>query len=201
MTNEQNRRKVFEGKICRIFIHCTVLAVAFLFAAQSASSASKPAPAASETVQKWKTYNYPADGFLAAFPVEPELEKKDVPTAAGSYELRSYTAQSGPTELFIGVCDYGSQAVGKTPENLLEGAKNGALANSNSHLLYEKQIALGNNPGIEFEAEGALAHFTARIYIVNTTLYQILVAASPSRPYTDTARFLNSFQFVVRTKP
>jgi hypothetical protein len=148
---------------------------------------------------EWKSYSYPADGFQASYPSAPEITKRDIPTDAGSFELRSYIAQVSPVALFIGVCDYGSQAAGKDPQTMLQGAKNGALTNSSSHLMSEKKITLGVYPGIEFEAESDAAHFTARIYIVGTTLYQTLVVVPLGKPYDDTTRFLDSFQLIART--
>jgi hypothetical protein len=148
---------------------------------------------------EWKSYSYPADGFQASYPSEPELQKRDVPTDAGSFQLRSYIAQVAPVALFIGVCDYGSQVAGKDPDVLLQGAKNGALQNSNSHLVSEKKITLGVYHGVEFESESDAAHFTARIYMVGTTLYQTLVVAPIGKPFPDTVRFLDSFQLIART--
>ena len=155
--------------------------------------------ALSARAQAWKTYSYPADGFSASYPSDPEVQKRQVPTDAGSFELRSYTAQVDQVALFIGVCDYGAAVAGKTPESLLEGAKNGALSNSNSHLLSEKKISLGIYRGVAFESESDAAHFSARIYFVGTTLYQTLVVAPLGKPYPDTERFLDSFQLLART--
>jgi hypothetical protein len=93
--------------------------------------------------QQWKTYSYPADGFSAAFPVEPQFSKREIPTDKGSFELRSYIAQDGLVSVMIGVCDYGAATQGKDPEDILQGAKNGALQSSNSHLLSESKITLG----------------------------------------------------------
>ncbi len=157
------------------------------------------AAAVSAQTTEWKSYSYPSDGFQASYPSAPEMTKRDIPTDAGSFELRSYIAQVSPVALFIGVCDYGSQAAGKDPQTMLQGAKNGALANSSSHLVSEKKITLGVYPGIEFEAESDAAHFTARIYIVGSVLYQTLVVVPLGKPYDDTTRFLDSFQLIART--
>lgn len=146
----------------------------------------------------WKTYSYPADGFSASYPSQPELQKKDIPTDAGSFQLRSYLAQDSEVALFVGVCDYGTTAAGKDADTLLQDAKNGALTNSNSQLVSEKKITLGLYPGVEFEATSQVGHFSARIYLVGTTLYQALVVAPLAKPYTDTARFLDSFQLIPR---
>jgi len=51
--------------------------------------------------------------------------------------------------MFVGFGDYGTAASGRDPAKLLQGAKNGALSNTNAHLLSEKSITLGIYPGIE----------------------------------------------------
>lgn len=150
--------------------------------------------------QEWNSYSYPADGFRASFPTAPELQKKDVPTESGSYELRSYLVQADPYALFIGVCDYGAQTNGKDTDTVLQGAKQGALAKSNSHLVSENRLTLGIYHGIQFEAESNVAHFSARVYMVGDTLYQTLVVSPIGKPYADTARFLDSFQLIPRVR-
>jgi hypothetical protein len=101
--------------------------------------------------------------------------------------------------MFVGVCDYGNATAGKDPDTLLQGAKNGALQNSNSHLTRETKITLGIYHGLEFEAESDAAHFYARIYMEGSTLYQTLVVYPLGSPYPDTVRFLDSFQLIART--
>ena len=170
--------------------------VALLFAA-ALSAQNTPAPPA--PTPDWKTYSYPADGFSASFAFEPGQQKKNVPTDAGTFELRAYIAQDGEAAMFVGVCDYGTAASGRDPAKLLQGAKNGALSNTNAHLLSEKSITLGIYPGIEFEADSDTMHFSARIYLVGTTLYQALTAAPLGKPYAGVPRFLDSFQLIART--
>jgi hypothetical protein len=148
---------------------------------------------------EWKSYSYPADGFSASFPSQPELQKRDVPTDAGSFQLRSYIVEDGAVAMFVGVCDYGEKVMGKDPDTLLQGAKNGALQNSKSHLLSEQKITLGIYHGVQFESESDAAHFSARIYFVGTTLYQTLVVYQLGSPYAGTTRFLDSFQLIART--
>jgi hypothetical protein len=47
------------------------------------------AVALSAQAQEWKSYSYPSDGFRASFPSEPQLQKSNVPTQAGTFELRA----------------------------------------------------------------------------------------------------------------
>jgi hypothetical protein len=147
----------------------------------------------------WKSYDYPADGFQASFPAAPMLQRKDVNTQAGIVGLHSYAVQQGDFVLFVAVCDYGQKAASVTTEKELEGAKNGALINSGSHLMSEKKISLDGHPGIEFEAASGTANFKARIYAVGPLLYQSLVISSQGKSYEDTQKFLDSFRLIART--
>jgi hypothetical protein len=156
------------------------------------------APAICAQTADWKSYSYPAEGFQASYPTLPTVEKKDVETEAGTFELRSYVAEAGDVALLIGVCDFGQKAPGSGPDSMLQGAKNGLLMNSNSHLTREQKITLGSYHGLEFEAESDSAHVTVRFYMVGTTLYEALVNYPLSKPYDQTAKFLDSFQLITR---
>lgn len=173
--------------------HILSIFVVLFFAAALSARAQTPA---------WKTYTYTSDGFSASYPSEPQVQKRDVPTDAGSFELRSYVLDTGDSvALFVGVCDYGSKLGGKDPDSLLQGAKDGALTNSKSHLVAEvRKITLGVYPGLAFESESDGAHFSARVYMVGSTLYQTLVVSPLKSPYPDTQRFLDSFQLIARDR-
>ena len=149
---------------------------------------------------EWKSYSYPADGFSASFPSEPGMQKKNVPTDKGSFELRAYLVEDGRAALYVGVCDYGTAISDRTPDQVLQGAKQGAINNVKAHLLREKAVTLGSYPGVEFEAENDTMHFYARIYLVGTTLYQTLIAAPLGSPYVSATTFLDSFQLIPRTQ-
>jgi hypothetical protein len=175
----------------RKLIQCrTAACVAMLYIATAVNAQST----------NWKSYSYPADGFQASFASMPEVSKKDVPTEKGSFELRTYVAQDASVTMSVGVCDYGSSTTGKDPGELLQGAKNGMLQNTNSHLISEKKIVLGKDPGVQFEAKSDSAHFTSRVYLVGSTLYQTLVAAPLDKPYLYSIQFLDTFQLIARTK-
>lgn len=188
----------------RIFIrHFAVAFVALGFAAsldaQTPATPSTPVPATPSTqTQEWKTYSYPEDGFSASYPSQPDIQKKDVPTSAGTFELRAYLAVQGEAALFVGVCDYGSAVATKAPNDVLDGAQEGAISNVSAHLISGRKITLGTYPGREFEAENDSMHFSARIYLVGTTLYQTLTAAPLAKPFAGVTRFLDSFQLIAR---
>jgi hypothetical protein len=155
----------------------------------------EPAAAASP---EWKPYSYPSEGFSASFPAQPSTDKQNISTDAGQFELRTYVAEDSSAALIAAVCDYGATAAGKDPEVLLEGAKKGAIDNLKAHMISEKKMSLGVNHGIQFEADNATDHISARIYLAGTILYQTVVISPINGRYANTARFLDSFQVLER---
>ncbi len=179
MKNWNSGPTAFRAMVC-----ATVLALAAVAGAQKSD---------------WKPYSYPADGFRATYPAMPQLNRRNIPTNAGSFELRSYVAELGSAALTISVCDYGAKATGKDPQIILQGVKNAATKNTNASVISEKKISLGNNPGIEFQARSENAQFTARVYLVGSVMYQTLVIAPLDKPLAESARFLDSFQLIPKT--
>jgi hypothetical protein len=143
-----------------------------------------------------KQYRYGGDGFSAWFPSPPVLQNQKINTEGGPVDLRTYVVENPPGALIAAVCDYGTAAAGKDPDVLLEDARKGAVDNLKGHLASEKKIALGAYHGIEFEADSDTAHVSARVYLVGTTLYQMIVASPANARSADTARFLDSFQLI-----
>ena len=163
------------------------------------SFAILPRPQAAAPAADWKPYPYPADGFSASFPFAPKPDKQSVPTDGGAFDLHTYQVDDAGGTLIAAVCDYGASAKDKDPDSLLDSAKSGAVSNIKGRLTSEKKITLGVNHGVAFEADSENAHISARIYLVGTTLYQMIVAAPNDSPYVERLRFLDSFQLIDRT--
>jgi hypothetical protein len=159
----------------------------------AAQAAAPPAPA-----PDWKPYSYPTDGFSASFPSAPTIEKQNISSGGGTFELRTYETDDSATALIAAVCDYGATAASRDPDTILEDAQKGAINNIKGQLVSEKKITLGANHGVEFEADSDNAHISARIYLVGSVLYQMIVAAPLKTKYADTGRYLESFQLVDR---
>ena len=178
--------------------HCLASGVVFLLSGLALAAQSQATNGSTAPPVEWKTYTNPSDGFSVSFPADPQIQKQNVPTDAGGFELRTYLATPGSAALYVGVCKYGSAVAGRDPEAVLNGAKNGALNNAKAHIITEAKIALGVHSGLEFEAESDNMHFSARIYLVGTTLYQVLTAAPLTDRYAGSTRFLDSFQLIPR---
>lgn len=149
-----------------------------------------------------KTYSYPKDGFRIAFPSEPEFSKENVPEGQLTFELHNYIAADTASNaaLMVSVTDFGNYLDGKDPDEVLQGAENGALATSKSHLIgSHKKIFLGANHGLAFESESDEMHLSIRLYLAGGMLYEEGVISPKAQKYNAaTARFLNSFQLIPR---
>jgi hypothetical protein len=148
--------------------------------------------------QDWKTYSYPADGFSVSAPSSPVASTQNVTNADGTVEMHNYLVDVGSAALYASVAEDAS-LLKKNTEEALKGAEKGAVDNVHGRLVSDKRIVLGDYPGIEVEVENDTAHFTARIYIVRSTLYLMLVVTGLGKPYPDAQRFLDSFHLIQRT--
>ena len=142
--------------------------------------------------QEWQTYSYAADGFSVSAPAVPVASNQSVTTAEGSVELHNYLVDIGAAALNASATNDAS-LLNKNIAEALKGAENDAVGNAHGHLISDEGIALGEYSGLEFEAENDTAHFTARIYIVRSTLYLTQVVFGLGKPCRDTQRFLDSF--------
>src|ERR1039458_1381023 len=154
-------------------------------------------PAASAL--EWKTYSESSEGFSAAFPSQPTMQKQDVLFEKGSIEVRSYLASDGETALLVDVCDYSAEDSGRDPDSVLDRAQNGVITYVKGHLIRGKRISFGNYHGVEFETDNDTLEYTTRIYLVGSTLYQTMTVAPLGNPYINTIGFLDSFQLIART--
>jgi hypothetical protein len=166
--------------------------------APAPSEITPPAMPATQTLD-WKTYSYFSEGFSAAFPSQPTMQKQNIQIEKGSIEVRGYMAIEGEAALLVEVCDYDSAIAGRDPDSVLDGAQNGSITNVKGHLISGKRIAFGTYHGVEFETENDTLHFITRIYLVGSTLYQTLTAAPLGKPYADSTHFMDSFQLITRT--
>ncbi len=166
-----------------------ILAAFFVFAAVASSAAQ---------TRNWTIHTYPADGFSILLPSDPQVQTQQ--DAAGPSSLgRSYTVDLGQGVLMIGVLRIGTGGWSKAPDAVLQDGKNGALAQSKTHLISEKKVALGGAPGIDIEAENDTIHIRARIYLVGKAAYQVVEGYPIGKPFDHATEFLDSFQLTAGT--
>jgi hypothetical protein len=137
--------------------------------------------------------------FKAKFPGKPTEQEQ---TAVG-IKFKMFMTEARNGAYAIGVADMPIPANEPTElvEKRLDGARDGAIKNSNGTLKSSNPIKLaGKYPGREFTAsitQPTQGLLRGRIYLVGTRLYQVLVMGKDS--YTNSAEasaFLESFQLL-----
>jgi len=151
-----------------------------------ASSVQGPAGAV------WKRFRYDADKFSVEFPAEPQAKPND-----GNTGTRYFTSLENDSFAYFVEKAELPPDLKKTADEIFEGYVNGAAVGTNSKIKSQKPISLGSHPGREFVLESDTLVMQFRLYLLNKTLYQVLVVASKSMASRAEAdRFLNSFEFL-----
>ncbi len=144
-----------------------------------------------------KQFNSVEGRFSVMFPGDPKTTTQTVPTAVGDITLTMYTASTSDGAYFVGYADYPADAVASSdPQNMLDGARDGALKNVNGTLISEEKITLDGNPGrsLQFKSSDGKNVAYGHIYLIDNRLYQILVVSAPGKLTQDQIdAFLNSF--------
>lgn len=137
-------------------------------------------------------------------PTEPTYATTPTQTALGNIESHMASINDTANNTFFAVMwsDYPASAMASTtPEHVLDGARDGAVANVKGKLLAEKKITANGYPGREVRLASTDNSFVAidRMYIVKNRLYQAMVVwPTTSEDVPTTRKFLESFTF---TKP
>ncbi len=141
---------------------------------------------------------YSKDGnFKVNFTGEPKVSNEPIPTEIGNIDMYMFMYEKSATEIeMIAYSDYPSAMVeASNPDDLLTGAKKGAVQNINATITNEEKIEFDGNPGYEFKADNGSYYLYYKIFLKDNRLYQIAIMRDGSAP-TDEAveNFIGSFE-------
>ena len=150
---------------------------------------------AAPEADRWKRVSPTDAGFTLEFPAPPSEMEQRVKAADGKSEMVVHTlaAADGETAYMAGWHDYPPTTT--SADAILDGARDGALANTKGTLVSEKKIKTGAHPGRELviQARGTTTH--ARIYWVKGRLIQMLAIMPEGQVVeADAKAFLDSFR-------
>lgn len=124
-------------------------------------------------------------------------------TQAGKVDLHLFSGQDGNTGYFVSYCDYPPDfAPPEKAEQMLDGARDGAVHNAKGKLIQETKITLMGHPGREVVIaargeDGRAATIKGRLYMVKNRLYQVVaVAPSYQSNVEELDHFLQSFKLL-----
>lgn len=138
--------------------------------------------------------------FRFEVPAEPLAAGDRLDTGAGEARLRSWNYQTEERSFLVGYTDFPPQ-YGETfgAAELLDGARDRAVAQSQGRLRHEEARSIQGFPGryIDVEAAGGLAIVRGQLLLADERLYYVLATVPPAESEApDVARFLDSFQLV-----
>ena len=162
------------------------------------SDGTAPPPAEPPT-GSWLAFESKEGAFKAEFPKAPSTESSQVPGGPGiTVEMVTYAAELDDAYYAVATTDFPDAIINAKPAAvLLDGARDGAVANITGKLKEEKQIEVDGNPGrrlaITGNTEGMELLVDSVIFLKGKRLYQAIVVRPATKDITaETTRFLDS---------
>ncbi len=162
----------------------------------------KPSVTLSGKISKdetWKQFTSSEGRFSALFPSNPKEEVETVDSAIGPLNIHFFLSEKENSWFAVSYSDYPYVAIQAVDvSELLDGARDGMVANVRGKLISEKPISLGNYPGRELVVEVSKGPFVfvtiARVYIVKNRHYSVQVVILKKLSSSKTVwEFLDSF--------
>jgi hypothetical protein len=149
--------------------------------------------------QTWAEYRPPGGGFSLDMPGAWNTEVMNIDTAIG--QVKGYTAT-----VEVGGVGYMSMYIPYPPDRvrgrpvgpMLDGARNGAVANVHGQLRSEEQVTIDNHPGrqITIDAPNDMV-LVQKFFVLDATLIQAIAGGHPGvEKDPNTIRFLQSLKVV-----
>ncbi len=149
----------------------------------------------------WQEFSSPEGNFAVLMPGSPSHEIKQVKTALGALDMHMFSREIRRSAYIIIYSDYPEIITRAPADKVLDGGRDGAVANSKGRLISEQYITLdGGHAGreltIEVPEKGTLK---VRAYLVGRRLYQIMVASPKDLADSEeNIAFLRSFKLLTR---
>jgi hypothetical protein len=147
--------------------------------------------------KSWQTLDEAA--FKAEMPGAAAKSNQTVPTAAGPITVNLWTLDQKTEGYIVGYSEY-PEAVfnARNPKQLLDSARDGAIANVKGKVTDERDITQGSFQGREITGNSPDQNvaFTARVFLAKPRMY-MLVFSQLGKDKTisdDGKKFLDSFQ-------
>ncbi|HTP08881.1 MAG TPA: hypothetical protein VMP08_11565, partial [Anaerolineae bacterium] len=158
------------------------------------SAASTTPSTTSTSLKDWIEYRSDEGGFKVLLPAEPKVQTQLSDSAAGQLQVTMALVDMGDHAAGVSYNDI-PKAASADPDILLRGGREGAAKNLKGTIVSDKPITLGRYPGTEFVvAAPNNIIYTARVYVVNDRLYQILfLAPKDQMDQFDVQGFFDSF--------
>jgi len=141
-----------------------------------------------------------AGNFSVQTPYTLKESSESLDTQVGEIEIHSFLGEQGNESVSIGYTDYPAELVQVSdPERILDGSRDGAVANVKGELVSETRISLDGYPGRELTISVIADNkqeivLRGRVFLVENRLYQIMAVAPKGKENAKNIdAFLQSF--------
>lgn len=143
----------------------------------------------------WEHVAAPEVGIAFDMPGRPSRASDKLHSLGGIGDEVSYafTAEDG-SEFHVGIVDLPGDASPASAAATLKGTRNALIAGDRSQLIDERNITLGDHPGLalEFDVVASKRRILARVYVIDSKLCQLIAAPRSVAARADAERFLAS---------
>jgi hypothetical protein len=179
-----------------------ILALALLLAASGCNKSSSGEQTSSAgSTAGWKELSSPEGRFSVLLLANPKQEKSQISKPEGKIDTVSYLAATPEGRAYsVAYSDYPEAWVKtKSPDEMLDGARDGAVARIKGNLLSEQKITIDGAAGRELfiVGDGEPLTVQARLLTIDGRLYvlqALSVGALHNVPDPDAERFFTSFR-------
>jgi hypothetical protein len=145
----------------------------------------------------WEKFSSSEGAFSVLMPGTPTEQIRTAKTSSGSIDAHMFLVEHSDVAYMVAYSDYPNPIVQEiTPKLILDGARDGAVANTQGKLARESIISLDGHQGRELQIEpaGGKVTITGRIFLVDRRLYQMMVLTPQGKDLTENVnKFLDSF--------
>jgi hypothetical protein len=147
---------------------------------------------------EWSEFTTREGGFSVLLPGVPASETRTLNIPSGPVDLHMFGVEQDGFAYMASYNDYPDELVNQRPAaTMLDGARDGAVANVQGELLGESLLTIDGHPGREIKvaASGGQLMMVARIYLVGNRLYQAAVVTDKENALSgNVVKFLDSFR-------
>lgn len=147
--------------------------------------------------QNWVEHRPEGAGYVVEMPSEPKISSQNVPTKLGDIKVYIAVTELGPLAFVTMFSRYPEEYVKSvSADSILEGGRNGAVANVKGKLRSETSVTINDFPGREIVIDAPSGQvMMLRYFLAGTTLAQAIAGGPPGvENNADVRRFLNSLR-------
>lgn len=151
---------------------------------------------------KWTSVAAEDGSFKAELPGKVERVSSSMETPAGPAPIEMWVFQDGERAYMVGFTEYPEKVRAVVEDReLLDSARDGAVARVRGKLLIDEPKEAGGMPGrrIEFDAEQGQVRVRGEFYVAGRRLYQVFATVHPQDVESaEVQRFFESFVLLPR---